>query len=380
MKKATALRVWVAAWLLGTSALGQVTLMKTSGDALQPKALVDAAGTTHLMTYRGEASGGDLFYATQPAGGGEFTAPTRINSVPQSAVSVGTIRGGQFAPGKDGLVHVVWNGSRARKGEQPPLFYTRSKAGGAAFEEQRAMSGDWIMDGGGAVAADTSGNVYVFYHGGKGGGMHDEAGRRVLVRISHDSGASFDEEKIISPDGLGVCGCCAMQAFADSKGRIFVIYRTSADGGKSRDIATMFSSDHGKTWRHEIASRWAIAACPMSSMSIAQAGAKVLMGWEKEGQIFVGAWDDANAKVGSISPMPGAASGRKHPVITSDAAGNVLVAWTEGTGWNRGGSVAWQLLDEKLQPAGEIGRSAGVPVWSFVCAVPSRGRGFTILH
>lgn len=368
------------ALLLVASAAGEVMLERVPDDALQPKALVDAAGVTHLMTYRGEAGAGDLFYATRPAGGGAFSTPTRVNSVPHSAVSTGTIRGGQFALGKDGLVHVVWNGSRARKGEQPPLFYTRSKAGGAGFEDQRAMSGAWVMDGGGAVAADTRGNVHVFYHGGKVGGMHAEAGRRVLLRTSRDSGANFDEEKIISPDGLGVCGCCAMQAFADSKGRLFVIYRTAADGGKSRDIATVFSADHGKTWRHEIASRWAIAACPMSSMSIAQAGATVLMGWEKEGQVFVGAWDDANAKLGSISPMPGAASGRKHPVITSDAAGNVLVAWTEGTGWNRGGSVAWQLLDEKLQPAGEIGRSTGVPVWSFVSAVPAGGHGFTILH
>lgn len=362
---------------LVSSACGEVTLEKAPENGLQPKALVDASGVTHLITYRGEAGGGDLFYATRPAAGTGFTKPKRINTVAHSAVSAGTIRGGQFALGKDGLVHVVWNGSRAKKGEEPPLFYTRSKAGGDGFEDQRAMSGDWVMDGGGAVAADTAGNVYVFYHGGKGAG---EASRRVLVRVSHDSGASFDQEIIISPDDLGVCGCCAMQAFADAKGRVFVVYRTASDGGKSRDIATMFSSDHGKTWRHEIASRWAIAACPMSSMTIAQAGAKVLMGWEKEGQIFVGTWDDEAGKLGSIAPMPGPAAGRKHPVITSDSAGGVLVAWTEGTGWNRGGGVAWQLLDQSLRPAGEGGRREGVPVWSFVSAVPTRGRGFTILH
>lgn len=367
----------VVALLLTVPASAQVKLVKVSDDALQPKALVDVSGTTHLITYRGEASGGDLFYATKAAGGEAFGKAVRINSEPRSAVSMGTIRGGQLALGKGSQVHVVWNGSRASKHDQPPLFYTRSTAGGAGFEDQRAMSGGWVMDGGGAVAADAVGNVYVFYHGGRGRGEND---RRVIVRVSHDSGSTFEPEKIISPDGLGVCGCCAMQALADSNGRLFVIYRTASDSGKSRDIAAMFSSDQGKTWKHQIVSRWLIAACPMSSMSIAQAGANIVMAWEKEGQIFLGVWDDAAGEIGGLNAMPGAPSQRKHPAITSDATGKILVAWTEGTGWNKGGGVAWQILDAKLQPVGEPGRSAGVPVWSFVSPVPDGAHGFQILH
>lgn len=377
MKTRSDLAIWIATFLLSVSAHGQVILMKAPDDALQPKALVDTTGTTHLISYKGDARGGDLFYATQPNGWGKFRSAKRINSKQGSAIAAGTIRGGQFALGKAEMVHVVWNGSPAREGDRPPLFYTRSKADGSGFEPQQAMSGDWIMDGGGAVAADPAGNVYVFYHGGKGMG---EGERRVLVRVSHDSGASFEGERIISPEGLGVCGCCAMQAFADTNGRLFVIYRTAADGGRNRDIATMFSSDQGKTWRHEIASRWAIAGCPMSSMSIAEAGRAIIMGWEKEGQIYIGAWDDKAGKLGAISAMPGPPSGRKHPVITSDAGNHVLVAWTEGTGWNKGGGVAWQMLDQSLRPTGESGREAGVPLWSFVSAVPLRDGGFTILH
>lgn len=374
--KSQIIRQAIAALLLSVPAWAQVKLIKVSDDALQPRALADAAGTTHLIAYRGEASGGDLFYATKASGGSDFGKAVRVNSEQRSAVSMGTIRGGQMALGKDSQVHIVWNGSRARKRDQAPLFYKHSVAGGG-FEEQRALSGDWIMDGGGAVAADSVGNVYVFYHGGKGSG---EETRRVIVRISHDSGATFEPEKIISPEGLGVCGCCAMQAFADSRGRLFVIYRTASDGGRSRDIATMFSSDHGKTWTHSIASRWKIAACPMSSMSIAQAGSKVLMAWEKEGRIFVGEWDDAAGKIGTISTLPGAPAQRKHPALASDASGRILAAWTEGTGWNKGGSAAWQMLDAKLRPQGELGTSAGVPVWSFVSPVPDGAGGFQILH
>ena len=93
-----------AATMLVTAAGAQVTLVRIPDDALQPKALVDARGITHLITHRGAASGGDLFYATRAAGGSSFSDSVRINSTPGSAVSAGTIRGAQFALGKDGRV------------------------------------------------------------------------------------------------------------------------------------------------------------------------------------------------------------------------------------------------------------------------------------
>jgi len=55
------------------------------------------------------------------------------------------------------------------------------------------------------------------------------------------------------------------------------------------------------------------------------------------------------------------------------------VAWTEGTGWNRGGEIAWQRFDDPLRPKGEPGRVSGLPVWSFVSVVP-KASGFAILR
>lgn len=371
----------IAAFVLSLSlmapARGEVKLSRTPDGGIQPKALVDAAGTTHLVSFRGEPGSGDLFYSARSRTDRAFSQAVRINSTPHSAVSVGTIRGGQFALGKDDMVHVVWNGSRTRKRENAPLFYSRGTSGGT-FEKQQAVSGDWIMDGGGAVAADQSGRVYVFYHGGRGTG---EDSRRVLMRASDDSGKTFGPEKIISPEGLGVCACCSMQAFADPAGRLFVIYRAASDGGKSRNVMLLLSPDHGVTWSHSVVSQWPIAACPMSSMSISLVGDQTWMSWEKEGQIFIGAWNDKAKSVGGITSMPGPASGRKHPVI---AAGtdptHVLIAWTKGTGWNRGGNIGWQIMGSDLRPSGETGHAPGVDVWSLVSAIPLPGGGFEILH
>lgn len=218
------------------------------------------------------------------------------------------------------------------------------------------MSGDWVMDGGGSVAADSEGRVFVFYHGGKGTG---EEGRRVLVRISEDEGRTFDSEKVISPEGFGVCACCAMQSFADTRGRLFVIYRMAADGGKQRDVAGLVSTDHGRTWKHASIDPWRIAACPMSSMSIAEASNRVLMAWEREGQIYAGFWNDEKGAVEDRIAMPGQPAGRKHPVLMGAAGGTLFAAWTEGTGWNRGGSIGWQRLDKDLQSVGPLGHAPG---------------------
>ncbi|MGI8467412.1 MAG: hypothetical protein ACR2N3_03065, partial [Pyrinomonadaceae bacterium] len=48
--------------------------------------------------------------------------------------------------------------------------------------------------------------------------------------------------------------------------------------------------------------------------------------------------------------------------------GETLFAWTEGTAWGKGGSLAWQIFDKNNKPIGERGRADGVPAWSFPAA------------
>lgn len=376
---------WRAFFLLGicmaascshAESIGDVSLVSLPGNAIQPKALAGADGRAHVVYFTGEAGGGDLFFSVLGPNEAAFTNPVRVNSTPGTAVATGTIRGAQIAADGDGRIHVIWNGAVKAKGDRPPLYYTRSNPDGTGFEKQRPISGNWLMDGGGAVAADGQGGVFVFFHGGEG---HGEEGRKVFVRISTDHGETFEDERAISPEGLGVCACCGMQAFADGKGRLFVIYRTASEGGRMRDIATLFYSDGGRTWKHEIIDRWEITQCPMSSMSITGGMNGVTMAWEREGQIYLGRWDEAKEAIREIRALPGAPAGRKHPSLGADRTGDLLVAWTEGTGWNRGGEIAWQRFDGSLRPKGEPGRVSGLPVWSFVSVVP-KASGFAILR
>jgi hypothetical protein len=56
------------------------------------------------------------------------------------------------------------------------------------------------------------------------------------------------------------------------------------------------------------------------------------------------------------------------------------LAWTEGMGWQKGGSVAWQIFDMVGKPKGEIGRARGVPVWSLVAVFARPDGGFTVVY
>jgi hypothetical protein len=51
----------------------------------------------------------------------------------------------------------------------------------------------------------------------------------------------------------------------------------------------------------------------------------------------------------AVASVPGA----KHPALATNSRGETLVVWTEGTGWQRGGDLAWQVFDPKGQPTAE---------------------------
>src|SRR4051812_41875053 len=96
----------------------KVTLLRVPDRGLQPQAASDATGVVHLIYFRGDPRGGDIFY-TRSEKGGAFSRPLRVNSAPGSAVAVGNIRGAQLAVGKNGRAHVAWMGSARAEPKAP---------------------------------------------------------------------------------------------------------------------------------------------------------------------------------------------------------------------------------------------------------------------
>jgi len=349
---------------------------------------MDEKGTIHLVYFSGDPMQGDLFYVTSTDDGATFSQPRRVNSQPGSAIAAGTIRGGQIAIGKNGHIHVAWNGSNIAKPEGPlnpeagergaPMLYARLDETGNAFEPQRnLMQHSFGLDGGGSVAADHDGNVYVAWHGKRKDAVKGEAGRQVWIARSDDDGKTFGPEAAAWNQATGACGCCGLAIFASRSGWVYSLYR-SATEQTHRDIYLLASTDKGRTFTGELLHKWDINACPMSSMAFAEAGNSAFGAWETGGQVYFGKLGGIGESFNPIE-APGSANGRKHPRIAANS-GETLLVWTEGTGWRRGGSLAWQVFDKDGKPAQMAGQRAGVPAWSFAATVPDHDGGFIVLY
>jgi hypothetical protein len=366
----------------------RVRVYRVPNGGIQPQVAVDDMGTLHMVYYTGDAHHGDLFYARSRDGGGGFSSPVRVNGG-SSAIAAGTIRGAQLALGKAGRVHIGWNGSNDAGPLNPdsgkpgaPMLYTRLSNAGNTFEPQRnVMIHSFGLDGGGSIGADKNGNVYVMWHGigeseAKGTGKEGEARRSVWVTKSEDDGKTFSTERKASTQDTGACGCCGMKTFVDRKGDVFALYR-SATESVHRDIYLLSSYDHARTFQGKLLHKWNINACPMSSMDFAEGPNLVAAAWETGGQVY---WSRiVGRNISDPVGAPGEGKGRKHPRLAVNAKGEVLLVWTEGTGWQKGGSFAYQIYDGAGRPIGEAKQFPGIPTWSFAAAVAASDNGFSIL-
>lgn len=374
-------------WLVdgGDNITKKVRLLKTPNGGIQPQAIRDAKGVLHLIYFKGDPAAGDLFYVRREADGARFSKPLQVNSQTGSAIAVGTIRGGRLALGKDNRVHVAWNGSGKASPKGPgrgsPMLVARLNDAGTAFEPQRnLMNLGEFLDGGGTVTADRAGNVAVAWHAKKIDGPAGEDKRLVYVALSADEGKTFAKEKPAFAKATGACGCCGMHAFTDKKGNIFLIYR-AAIKGINRDMWLLGSSDRGKRFQGNRLHQWAIDACPMSSQSFAEGPGGLFTAWDTKGQVYFGLIQPDKMTVSDPVAAPGDARGRKHPSLAINSKGELLLAWTEGTGWQRGGALAWQVFDASLRPTSERGRIAGaIPVWGLPSAVANADSSFSIFH
>src|SRR6267154_6112956 len=91
----------------------QVKLIATPDDGIQPQAAVDSKGVVHLIYFKGDPKGGDIFYVRRAPGQDQFSKLMPVNTQPHTAMALGTIRGAQLAVGKNGRVHVAWDGMGA---------------------------------------------------------------------------------------------------------------------------------------------------------------------------------------------------------------------------------------------------------------------------
>jgi hypothetical protein len=372
-----------------------VKLIRVPNGGIQPQVVVDHARVVVDMIYfQGDPAHGNIFYVRSKNWGATFSSPIRVNSQPGSAVAVGTIRGAHLAVGANGRVYVAWNGSTQASPKGPkspempgnspyngmPMLFTRLNRSGTAFEPQRnLMESTFGLDGGGSVAADGHGDVYVAWHARKVGYPQGEAGRRVWIARSRDAGRDFSPETLAWAEPTGACGCCGLSIFAGENGTVYILYRTAKDM-VHRNVYLLISRDDGRTFRGQLVDKWTIGACPMTSMAFAQGPGFVDAAWQTRKQVYYAMINPKTLQMSKPVPAPGVGKLRKYPALAVNSGGDTILVWTDGTSWGHGGSLGWQVFNRNGNPIGKEGHVSGVPAWSFGAVFARPDGGFTIVY
>ena len=355
----------------------RVLVERTPDRGLQPRALADGRGTVHIVYFKGEPASGNLYYVRRLTDG-TYSKAIRVNSEPNTAIAIGSVRGAQLAIGRGGRIHIVWNGSAPAPSSTSsglPLLYTRLDPATDRFEAQRNLV-TWApgLDGGGAVTADDRGQVVVAWHGIPKD--RSDADGAVYVRRSLTDGADFSREERVGAAGLGACGCCSMQALLEPQ-RLYIVYRAAGEN-VHRDTMLLTSRNGNADFETRRLDEWKLEACPLSTAALAGGPHGVWAAWETEGQIKLAALSPEFAR--PIVQKPESAGRQKHPVLASNNAGEWLLAWLEGSGWGKGGTVAWQIYGAGGHPSAERGLAGEVPAWGLVAVAALADGRFLLLH
>jgi hypothetical protein len=170
-----------------------------------------------------------------------------------------------------------------------------------------------------------------------------------------------------------------MRALFDRNNALHVLYRLATDA-KRRDTAwLMIQGDDARAAEPVRIQPWEIQTCPMTTFALAETRDGLLAAWQTDQQIYSASLDPKTHTVGSITPLPGAGV-RKHPTVTVNSRGEQLIAWTEGTAWNRGGTAAWRLTAKDGAELAVSQNAGPVPVWGLVSAVSLRDGSFVLFR
>jgi hypothetical protein len=118
----------------------------------------------------------------------------------------------------------------------------------------------------------------------------------------------------------------------------------------------------------------------MSTMALVEGPNGVVVAWDTDGQIYFARVKSGTTEFTKPQAAPGPGQARKHPALAINGRGEMILVWTEGTGWQKGGALAWQVFDKTGKATDKKGRiDQGIPVWGLPTVVAT-DRAFLIIH
>jgi len=367
---------------LFNAAWAEVIVQRTPDGGLQPRLVQDAEGTIHLLYFkkrlnRPAAREGNLYYRQYDSEENQFGLPVKVSSQ-AFAIQTFSIARATMAVGEDGRIHVLWYLPR-----ESAFNYTRSNLQRTQFEPLRSLVSQYTegIDAGGEVAARGS-EVAIIWGAGS---LQREYERTMFARFSHDSGASFGQEFMISNPDLGACACCSMAAEYMDDSDLLVAYRSAINGiGRHMQLLTVTGvngelSDASYRSMHEL-QKWEASFCPLSTNDIViDSNNKRWLVFETEGRIQQLNLSDPSSpsRVGE----PFIETRQKNPAIAFNKHNHRLVVWGEAISHARGGRLNLRVFDD-AGTVTDFGGSEEVQIdnFSFPAAAGLPNGDFLVLY
>ena len=358
-----------------------VTIAATPDDGIQPRLVTDQNGGVHLLYFKKRlrapaAREGNLYYRQYLTEEGRFSPAVKVSSTAFNLQSYAIARAALAIDG-EGRAHVLWYQPRSDN-----YFYARSNPERNNFEQQQSMVKEFITghDAGGDIAAD--GNKVAIVWGA--GDLSREAERTMFARFSHDGGASFGREIMISNPDYGACACCSMAAEYLNDDALLVAYRSAIDGiGRHMQLLTVNGVDNSPTGSSyqemQKLREWEASFCPLSTNDIASdLSERSWLVFETESRIIQMALPDGEPEaVGE----PFTETRQKHPAIAFNDQGQRLIVWGEAISHTRGGRLNMRLFDSDGPVAGfEFSDEVAIGDFSFPAVAALPGGAFLVLH
>lgn len=276
-----------------------------------------------------------------------FEPAVRVNDKPGDAV-VRSENPPKVATGPRGQVYVCWANERERwKGD---IRFARSADGGKSFEPAITLNPDFANQPAShafqSIAVGEAGRIYVSWIDERNKKESDR-GAEIWMAISDDEGRTFTANRKIIGD---VCECCRTSLQVDSRGRLYLSYRTVPPTGPLyRDISVARSDDGGKTFTSRIVHHdgWEINACPVAGPSLSiDSSDRLTVVWytgggKRPGLHYAVSLDGGESFTRKELPGSRGSLG-KHAQIVTLSRGISLVAWDQS---GSAPAVHWGVLD-----------------------------------
>jgi len=373
---------------------GVVNILRCPDGGIRPLVRRDGLGIVHLVYLGAMAAEADIFYTRSSDGGVTFAPSIQVNSTPGSVDAADSSHDVNLAFGRDGRIHVVWAGSAKVRIEvesedgdpelEVPLLYARLSDDKQSFSPERnVIQSHWGLDATPAVAADVTGNVYIFWHAPGDdppveGAKHNE--RRIWMAASTDEGQTFAPGRAIDRKRKGASEKCGLDADIDTDGTIYVIYRCSQT--KRKDMRLLYSPSGGDVFGSSYVDTWRRKYPPRSAGSLKPGHNRLMVSWETEGQVFTTMI--ARKTNRSLRPMSPKSKPddvwRQQPTGISSGYNVALIVWLEGGVGEEPDRIGWRTFDVGNYSPLDRGMITDVPAGARPEVFVRPDDGFTIVY